>query len=144
MTLSKELPKLHTTQKRHKALQKERKEAEPRGRAVGLTIPRNYPQSDSVSSLFDQVDNVRVGLVGDGAAINGQDAVAHLKLPTAVRRTAFDDATYFVGHRHARIGNWHTSFCVCVRDCFCTILPQELGWKEGKKKKAEAKGENAD
>lgn len=41
-----------------------------------LTISWNDPQRHCVSSLFDQVDYIRVGLIGDGAAVYSQDPVS--------------------------------------------------------------------
>ncbi len=34
----------------------------------------------------------------DGLSVHGQDPVAHLQLPTSVRRAALDDTSYFMGH----------------------------------------------
>lgn len=41
-----------------------------------LTVSWNDPQRHRVSSLFDQVDDIRVGLIGDGAAVYSQDPVS--------------------------------------------------------------------
>lgn len=41
-----------------------------------LTVSWNDPQRHRVSSLFDQVDDIRVGLIGDGAAVDSQDPVS--------------------------------------------------------------------
>ncbi len=41
-----------------------------------LTVSWNDPQRHCVSSLFDQVDYIRVGLIGDGAAVYSQDPVS--------------------------------------------------------------------
>lgn len=42
-----------------------------------LTVSWNDPQRHRVSSLFDQVDDIWVGLIGDGAAIYSQDPVSN-------------------------------------------------------------------
>lgn len=42
-----------------------------------LTVSWNDPQRHRVSSLFDQVDDIRVGLIGDGAAVYSQDPVSN-------------------------------------------------------------------
>lgn len=82
--------------------------------AKSLTITRDDPKRDCVPGFLDQVDDVRVRLVGDGAAVDGQYSVPDLQLPAAVRRAAFDDASYFVGHGHTSI----SSFCVNMHVCF--------------------------
>lgn len=71
-------------------------------------------QRDRVSRLFDQVDDVRVGFVGDGAAVDGEDTISHLQLPAAVRRTALDDPPYFMRHGHTCV----SSFLAFVKWCF--------------------------
>lgn len=83
-----------------------------------LTITRYDPERDCVPGFLDQVDDVWVWLVGDGAAVNGQYSVPHFQLPAAVRWAALDDASYFVGHGHTRI----SSFCVSIHVCFARIL----------------------
>lgn len=75
-----------------------------------LTISWNDAQRDRVSRLFDQIDDVRVGLVGDGAAVDGEDAISHLQLPAAVRRTALDDPPYFMRHGHTCVSSF---FGIC-------------------------------
>ncbi len=47
-----------------------------RERERELTVSWNDPQRHRVSSLFDQVDDIRVGLIGDGAAVYSQDPVS--------------------------------------------------------------------
>lgn len=42
-----------------------------------LTVSWNDPQRHRVSSLFDQVDDIRVGLIGDGAGVYSQDPVSN-------------------------------------------------------------------
>lgn len=71
-----------------------------------LTVSWNDAQRHRVSRLFDQVDDVRVGLVGDGAAVDGEDAVSHLQLSAAVRRTALDDPPYFMRHCHTCVSSF--------------------------------------
>lgn len=71
-----------------------------------LTVSRNDPQRDGVPSLLNEVDDVRVGLIGDGAPVHGQDAVSHFQLPAAVGWAPFDDAPYFVGHGHTCIASY--------------------------------------
>lgn len=71
-----------------------------------LTISGNDSQCDGVPGLLDEVDDVRVGLVGDRVPVHGQDAVADLQLPTAVRRAPLDDAAYFVRHGHTCISSF--------------------------------------
>lgn len=75
-----------------------------------LTITRYDPERDCVPCFLNQVDDVWVRLVCDGAAVNGQYSVPHLQLPTAVCWAALDDASYFVGHGHTSI----SSFCVNI------------------------------
>lgn len=79
-----------------------------------LTITRDDPERDGVAGLLDQVDDVRVGLVGDGAAVDGQYPVPDLQLPTAVCRAALDDTPYFVGHGHTRISSFVCLFYVLL------------------------------
>ena len=66
-------------------------------------------QRHAVAALLDEVDDVGVRLVGDGAAVDRQDPVPHLQLPAAVRRAPLDDAPYFVGHGHTRISSYWSS-----------------------------------
>lgn len=80
-----------------------------------LTITRYDPERDCVPCFLDQVDDVWVWLVCDGAAVHGQYSVPHLQLPTAVRRAALNDASYFVRHGHTCI----SSFCVNIHVCLC-------------------------
>lgn len=81
-----------------------------------LTISWDDAQRDCVPSLFDQVDDVRVGFVGYGAAVDGKDAIAHLQFPTAICRTGLDDPAYFMGHGHTCISSCciNSSVCVCI------------------------------
>lgn len=82
------------------------------GRRHKLTVSGYDAQRDSVAGLFDEVDDVRVRFVGDGAAVDRQDTITHLQLPAAVCWTALDDSAYFMGH-----GRTCVSCCVCV--CVC-------------------------
>lgn len=94
-------------------------------KAKSLTITRYNPERDCVSSFLDQVDDVRVWLVGDGAAVDGQYSVPHFQLPAAVRRASLDDASYFVRHGHTSISSFfkiHVCLCVysvCVLQIVC-------------------------
>lgn len=79
-----------------------------------LTITGDDPERDCVPGFLDQVDDVRVRLVGDGAAVNGQYSVPDFQLPAAVRRAALNDASYFVGHGHTSISSYGQHRCGCV------------------------------
>ena len=74
--------------------------------AKSLTITRDDPERDCVPGFLDQVDDVRMGLIGDGAAVNSQYSVPDFQLPAAIRWAALDDASYFVGHGHASISSF--------------------------------------
>lgn len=63
-----------------------------------LTLLRNDVQRDCQSSIFNEFDNVCVRHADDGLSIHSQDPVAHLQLPTSIRRTALNDASNFMGH----------------------------------------------
>ena len=70
-----------------------------------------------------------MGLVGDGAGIDRQDAVAHLQLPAAVRRAALDDAAYFVGHGHTSISRFFVLYvCLFVLFLICFVLHMRV-WR---------------
>lgn len=80
-----------------------------RERETSLTISRNDPQGHRVSSLFDQVDDIRVGFIGDGASVYSQDPVSNFQFPATVCWTSFDDATYFMRHCHTCVSSfWPT------------------------------------
>lgn len=93
------------------------------GRRHKLTVSGYDAQRDNVSGLFDEVDDVWVWFVGDGAAIDRQDSITHLQLPAAVCRTALDDPAYFM--RHGR---------TCVSCCVCVCVSQFRGRREKKSK----------
>lgn len=86
-----------------------------------LTVSRNDPQGDGVSGLLNEVDDVGVRLIGDGASVDGQDAVSDFQLPAAVGWAPFDDAPYFVGHGHTCIASYgqhaHIDVLGCVNQC---------------------------
>lgn len=71
-----------------------------------LTVSGNDPQGDGVSGLLDEVDDVGVRLIGDGASVHGQDSVSDFQLSTAVGWAPFNDAPYFVGHGHTCIASY--------------------------------------
>lgn len=79
-----------------------------------LTVSWDDPQGDCVSSLFDQVDNVWVGFVGYGAAVDSEDAIAHLQFPAAIRRTGLNDPPYFMGHGHTGVSSCCINSNVCM------------------------------
>lgn len=76
--------------------------------AKSLTITRDDPERNCVPGFLDQVDDVRVWLVCDGAAVHSQYSVPDFQLPAAIRRAALYDSSYFVGHGHTSI----SSFCL--------------------------------
>ena len=98
-----------------------------------LTVPGNDPQRDGVSGLLDEVDDVGVRLIGDGAPVHGQDAVSHFQLSAAVGWAPFDDAPYFVGHGHTCIASYgqHVDM-MRVRVCVCVCVCSERWGREGK------------
>lgn len=89
-----------------------------------LTITRYDPERDCVPGFLDQVDDVWVWLVGDGAAVNSQYSIPHFQLPAAVCWAALDDAPYFVGHGHTRI----SSFCVNIHVCMWIVRVRISVW----------------
>lgn len=112
--------------------------------AKSLTITRYDPERDGVPGFLDQVDDVRMWLVGDGAAVNSQYSVPYFQLPAAVRRAALDDASYFVGHGHtciASYGQFDVLWCViqCVRMCGCVWRRKKRG-KRSRKRGSEGEG----
>ena len=112
--------------------------------AKSLTITGDDPERDCVPGFLDQVHDVRVRLVGDGAAVHRQYSVPDFQLPAAVRRAALDDASYFVGHGHTSISsccfNPYVRF-TCVRNkvwwwfdkLICVMF--DLIWFKGKGRK---------
>lgn len=94
--------------------------------AKSLTITRDDPERDCVPGFLDQVDDVRVRLIGDRTAVNSQYPVPHFKLPAAVCRAALDDASYFVGHSHTSISSFFVIIRVCMHVYFvcytCVVL----------------------
>ena len=73
-----------------------------------LTFLWDDLQSDAEARVLDQLDDVGVRHVDDGLAVDGQDAVAHLQLGAAVRRTALDDASDLVWHGWEFDADTHT------------------------------------
>lgn len=83
-----------------------------------FTISWNDAQSNGVSRFLNEVDDVWMRLVGDGAPIDGQDAIAYFQLATAVCGTPFNNPTYFVRHGHTCISR----FCIGLGVVFFCFL----------------------
>ena len=81
-----------------------------RQREVYFTIPRDDAEGDCVARFLDEVDNVRVGFVGDGTSIYCQDPVSHFQLAASVSRAPLNNPTYFVRHGHTCIACFDSQF----------------------------------
>lgn len=57
-------------------------------------------QGDSESSVFDQLDNVSVRHVDNRLTVDGHNTITNFQLPTAIGRTALDDATDLMWHSY--------------------------------------------
>lgn len=88
----------------------DRRERQRRTREVYFTIPRDDAEGDCVARFLDEVDNVRVGFVGDGTSIYCQDPVSHFQLAAAVSRAPLNNPTYFVRHGHTCIACFDSQF----------------------------------
>lgn len=116
-----------------------------RERETSLTISRNDPQGHRVSSLFDQVDDIRVGFIGDGASVYSQDPVSNFQLPATVGWTSFDDATYFMRHCHTCVSSFDRACMSYNSDgdfCFLIVVFGGDGEKGEKEREKEGKKRN--
>lgn len=77
---------------------------------VYFTIPRDDAEGDCVARFLDEVDNVRVGFVGDGTSIYCQDPVSYFQLAASVSRAPLNNPTYFVRHGHTCIACFDSQF----------------------------------
>lgn len=57
-------------------------------------------QGDSESSVFDQLDNVSVRHVDNRLTVDGHNTIANFQLPTAIGRTALNDAADLMWHSY--------------------------------------------
>lgn len=63
---------------------------------IELTILRNNSEGDNIASILDELNNVIVRELDDGASIDRWDTISHMQQATAVGGTAFDDSANFV------------------------------------------------
>lgn len=89
---------------------KRERERQRHTREVYFTIPRDDAEGDCVARFLDEVDNVRVGFVGDGTSIYCQDPVSHFQLAASVSRAPLNNPTYFVRHGHTCIACFDSQF----------------------------------
>lgn len=67
-----------------------------------LTIFRHNSKSDNVSSILDELNNIVVWKLHDGAAVDSRNTVSHLHLTYTVCRAAFNNTTNFVRYNWKR------------------------------------------
>lgn len=58
----------------------------------------------------------------DGLSVHSQDPVAHLQLPTSVRRAALDDSSYFMGHSWKQAITRWLSTAILKRDVETALI----------------------
>lgn len=61
-----------------------------------LTILRNHSQGDDSPGILDELNNVTVRELDDGAAIDRRDTVSNVQQAAAVSGTALNDPANFV------------------------------------------------
>lgn len=83
-----------------------------------------------------------MGLVGDGASVHGQDAVADLQLPAAVCWAPLNDSPYFVRHGHTCISSFLATVNMSGRISVFAFVFGEAG-KEMEEKKRRKGAERA-
>lgn len=60
------------------------------------TIFRHHSEGHSIAGVLDELDDVVVRQLHNGATVDGRDTVSHLHLTQAVRGAALDDAADLV------------------------------------------------
>lgn len=61
-----------------------------------LTVLGNHSEGDDIACFFDQLDDVVVGELDDGAPVDRWDAISDVQQAAAVGGTALDDSADFV------------------------------------------------
>lgn len=61
-----------------------------------LTVLRNHSQGDDSPRILDELNNVTVRELNDGAAIDRRDTVSNVQQAAAVSGTALYDSANFV------------------------------------------------
>lgn len=65
-------------------------------RVSHLTVLRHHRQGDDAAGILDELHDVVVGELDDGAPVDRRDAIPHVQQAAAVGGAALDDPADFV------------------------------------------------